>query len=54
MGDVDTFLTLLYGMADDFCKSQAPPDCTPGLKASLSVSEVITPGYLQPVGTLPQ
>ena len=42
MGDVDTFLTLLYGMADDFCKSQAPPDCTPGPKASLSVSEVIT------------
>ena len=42
MVDTDTFLTALYVMADDFCKSQFPPGCTPGPKASLTESEVIT------------
>ena len=42
MVDTDTFLTALYVMANDFCKSQSPPDCTPGPKASLTESEVIT------------
>ena len=42
MVDTDTFLTVLYVMADDFCKSQSPPGCTHGPKASLAKSEVIT------------
>ena len=42
MVDTDTFLTALYVMADDFCKCQSPPDCTPGPKASLTRSEVVT------------
>ena len=42
MGDVDTFLTILYVTVDDFCKYQSLPEPTPGPKASLSVSEVIT------------
>ena len=42
MVDTDTFLTALYVMADDFCKSQFPPGCIPGPKASLTESEVIT------------
>ena len=42
MVDTDTFLTVLYVMADDFCKCQAPPSCTPGPKASLTRSEVVT------------
>ena len=42
MVDTDTFLTALYVMADDFCKSQSPPGCTPGPKASLTRSEVVT------------
>ncbi len=41
MHDVDTFLTTLYVMVDDFCHSQ-PPKRRPGPKASLSRSEVIT------------
>ena len=41
MVDVDTFLTTLYVIADDFCQSQ-PPKRRPGPKASLSESEVIT------------
>src|SRR5215204_3237619 len=41
MLDVDTFLTALYVMVDDFCHSQ-PPKRRPGPKASLSESEVIT------------
>jgi len=39
--DVDTFLTTLYVMVDDFCHSQ-PPKRRPGPQASLSDSEVIT------------
>ncbi len=41
MLDVDTFLTALYVMVDDFCQSQ-PPKRRPGPKASLSESEVVT------------
>jgi hypothetical protein len=41
MLDVDTFLTALYVMVDDFCHSH-PPKKRPGPKASLSESEVIT------------
>jgi hypothetical protein len=40
---VDTFLTELYVMADDFCKTERPATPTrPGVRPSLSVSEVIT------------
>jgi len=42
MVDPDTFLTILYVMADDFCKSQLPPEKTPGPRASLTRSEVVT------------
>ena len=41
MVDVDTFLTALYVMADDFCQSRTRKK-RPGPKASLSESEVIT------------
>src|SRR3712207_4447103 len=41
MLDVDTFLSALYVMIDDFCHSQ-PPKRRPGSQASLSDSEVIT------------
>jgi hypothetical protein len=41
MLDVDTFLTALYVMVDDFCHSH-PPKKRPGPKASLSDSEIIT------------
>jgi hypothetical protein len=39
--DVDTFLTTLYVMVDDFCQTQSPKKC-PGPEASLCQSEVIT------------
>src|SRR5215217_6554124 len=45
MVDVDTFLTTLYVMADDFCQSHLPTAPTPkkpGPQASLCASEVIT------------
>src|ERR687889_546898 len=41
MVDVDTFLTTLYVMVDDFCQSR-PPRRRPGPDASLSESEIIT------------
>jgi len=41
MVDVDTFLTTLYVIADDFCQSH-PTKRRPGPNASLSESEVIT------------
>jgi hypothetical protein len=41
MLDVDTFLTTLYVIADDFCHSQ-PPKRRPGPEASLCRSEVLT------------
>jgi len=44
MRDLDTFLTTLYVMADDFCQSQMPPDEKPviGRPQCLQCSEVIT------------
>jgi hypothetical protein len=41
MVDVDTFLTTLYVMVEDFCHSQ-PPKSKPGPEASLCESEDIT------------
>jgi hypothetical protein len=42
MVDVDTFLTTLYVVVDDFCQSRPPPKRKPGSEASLCDSEVIT------------
>ena len=42
MLDVDTFLTALYVMVDDFCQSHPPEGRSPGPDASLSDSEVLT------------
>jgi hypothetical protein len=42
MVDVDTFLTTLYVMADDFCKTSLPHELPPGPQAALSRSEVVT------------
>ena len=42
MVDVDTFLTILYVMADDFFKTTLPPESYPGPQAALSRSEVVT------------
>ena len=39
---LDTFLTVLYVMVDDFCKSHLPEERRPGPAASLSRSEVVT------------
>jgi hypothetical protein len=41
MLDVDTFLTALYVIVDDFCQSNRPKK-RPGPKASLSESEILT------------
>ena len=42
MLDVDTFLTILYVMVDDFCQSRPHKEQRPGPDASLSLSEVLT------------
>ena len=42
MVDVDTFLTTLYVMVDDFCKASLPSEPHPGPQATLSRSEVVT------------
>ena len=42
MVDTDTFLTALYVLADDFCKSQLLAGNPPCPKPSLTSSEVIT------------
>ncbi len=42
MVDPDTFLTTLYVMVDDFCKTSLTPEKGPGPKASLTRSEVVT------------
>ena len=42
MVDVDTFLTTLYVMTDDFCQTSLPPEPHPGPQAALSRSEVVT------------
>jgi len=42
MVDVDTFLTTLYVMVDDFCQASLLPELHPGPQATLSRSEVVT------------
>src|SRR4029453_8762536 len=42
MVDVDTFLTILYVLVDDFCKTSLPPETHPGPEAALSRSETVT------------
>ena len=42
MVDVDTFLTTLYVMVDDFGMLSLPPEPHPGPQAALSRSEVVT------------
>ena len=43
MVDIETFLTTLYVIVDDFCKATWPFETThPGPQASLSRSEVVT------------
>jgi hypothetical protein len=42
MVDVDTFLTTLYVMVDDFCHSRPQKEQHPGPETSLSPSEVVT------------
>jgi hypothetical protein len=43
MIDKNTFLTTLYVMSDDFCKTHLPPEAIrPGCRPSLSRSEVLT------------
>ena len=42
MVDVDTFLTTLYVMVDDFCTLSLSPEPHPGPQAALSRSEVVT------------
>ena len=42
MVDMDTFLTTLYVMVDDFCKSEVPATGEPGPEPSLSQGEVVT------------
>lgn len=42
MIDIDTFLTILYVMAEDFCNHHMNTEIRPGPKASLSRGEVIT------------
>jgi hypothetical protein len=42
MVEIDTFLTILYVMVDDFCKTSLPPETQPGPQAALSRSEVLT------------
>src|ERR671922_2914451 len=41
MVDIDTFLTTLYVMGEDFCKASLPPERHPGPQATLSRSEVV-------------
>ena len=42
MIDTDTFLTTLYVMVDELCKTSLPPETPPGPQATLSRSEVLT------------
>ena len=48
MVEVDTFLTTLYVMVDDFCKVSLPPEPPPGPQATLSWSEVVTVALFVP------
>ena len=55
MVDIDTFLTILYVMVDDFCKQQLAPEAPrPGPAAALTQAEVVTLalfGQWQPFGS---
>jgi hypothetical protein len=42
MIDIDTFLTYLYVMVDDFCKQHPSCEYRPGPRTSLTCSEVVT------------
>jgi hypothetical protein len=42
MIDTDTFLTTLYIMVDDFCKTTLPPERHSGPQAAISRSEGVT------------
>jgi hypothetical protein len=42
MVDVDPFLTTLYVMVDDFCKTVLPPESHPGPPAPLSRGEIVS------------
>ena len=54
MIDVDTFITTLYVMIDDFCQCQMPPEATrPGSQAALSRAEVVTLSLLGQWVTFP-
>jgi hypothetical protein len=44
MVDMDTFLTTLYVMVDEFCQSQLPAESHRGPQAALTWSEVVTLG----------
>jgi hypothetical protein len=44
MVDIDTFLTTLYVMVDEFCQAQLPAEIPAGPQASLTPSEVVTLG----------
>ena len=37
MIDIDTFLTTLYVMVDDFCKTTLLPERHPGLQAAITI-----------------
>jgi hypothetical protein len=39
---IDPFLTTLYVLVDDLCKTSLPPEGCPGPQATLSRSEVVT------------
>src|SRR5512144_427677 len=55
MVDIDTFLTILYVMVDDFCKQPWAPEAPrPGPAAALTQAEVVTLalfGQWQPFGS---
>jgi hypothetical protein len=42
MIDIDTFLTTLYVMVDDYFKEQIPTNIVPGRPSALTTSEVVT------------
>jgi len=42
MVDMDTFLSTLYVMVDEVCKTSLPPESYPGPQAALSRSEMVT------------
>jgi hypothetical protein len=50
MLDLDTFLTTLYVMADDFCKENLGDAPQPGRPAALTLSEVITLALVEQFG----